>query len=256
MRTNLRRTICMGAVVAMTITAMGVAVAQPEPDTALEHGYDQANQLLVFSVSTLDADAEDAVDCTLPTGELTVEYDAEGAISSIKQDDTEVEFSTGAGDVVTFSDGACTFAALDVTGPNGQVNHGSVVSAFARALSGGKGCLMRLIAHTAYGKDTQQVLVSEVVAPSDLVEPDSETTTGTVEFTRDLTRCNRPGGESPGQAKKAERLAEGSSAVPPGQAKKSDQPGDSPGVGNGGSDRDHSTRGKSADAPGRLKKSA
>ncbi len=47
--------------------------------------------------------------------------------------------------------------AVSIAGPNGQVNHGSIVSAMAHYFSPGKGKLMRQVAKWDFGKGDDQV---------------------------------------------------------------------------------------------------
>ena len=55
---------------------------------------------------------------------------------------------------------------VDITGPNGQINHGQVVSNFVRALKlqlneagrkAGIGCLVRMVAQSDHGQGEEQV---------------------------------------------------------------------------------------------------
>ncbi len=48
---------------------------------------------------------------------------------------------------------------VSIAGPNGQVNHGSVVSAMAHYLGPGKGKIMRHVAKSNFGKGDQMVKV-------------------------------------------------------------------------------------------------
>jgi hypothetical protein len=49
--------------------------------------------------------------------------------------------------------------ALSVTGPQGQVNHGTIMSAFVKSLpeGRGRGCVVRMLAHSSLGKGDQKV---------------------------------------------------------------------------------------------------
>jgi len=59
--------------------------------------------------------------------------------------------------------------ALSVTGPQGQVNHGTIMSAFVNSLpeGRGRGCVVRLLAHSSLGKGDQKVTATATtIAPT------------------------------------------------------------------------------------------
>ena len=129
---------------ALVLGISGIAVARvtDEPDTWLTYGYDADNHVLVFGTS-------DGEDCALD-GAVTAGYGMFEAGMTMVQ-------SLMQGGMNLF-DGACPLVAWLVTGPQGQVNHGMVVRTFSHALEGGhKGCLMRWIAGSQFGKGGEQV---------------------------------------------------------------------------------------------------
>lgn len=158
------------------LAASGLAFAatddadDSEPSGAFfTYGYDPANHLLVTGIHPVGS-----VDCTID-GSYEVGYGAsEGGtipVATVSGDEGPVVFPVEADeeddDVAGLSyddDGnPCTLEAILVSGPNGQVNHGTVVSAFSRALDlAGKGCVMRWIAKSGFGKGDQQIRTPDV----------------------------------------------------------------------------------------------
>lgn len=165
------------------VLVSSVALAAPSADTLLVAGYDSDQMAVLYGVSDIDADdAESAtLDCTL-TGDFIYELDAEA-----EEDATEVavtglwtkdkDAADGKGDPAEFfyeddedqaaeavpygtettddEDGAEDCALTSVTiepNGNGEVNHGTVVSTFAKLLQGGNGCLIRHFAQSDFGK--------------------------------------------------------------------------------------------------------
>jgi hypothetical protein len=159
------------------------AVASPSADsgnTLIEHGYDAEKMEVLFTV--LDAEeAEEAGDyeCALPEadpatdGDGTTPTDEELSnavpVSSdgVVDDDGEAEKDDTDEGAKQDADGAddssfeCVLTAVDATGPNGQVNHGQVVSSVVHALKDmgyrGIGCIVRVFAKSDYGKGDHQV---------------------------------------------------------------------------------------------------
>ncbi len=189
-----KTTLLAGAIVFSLGTA---AFAAPAVNTLLNEGYDDENQVLVIGVSDIDQeDAEIAsLDCALDgTYQYVLAEDDEttDTTESVVEDEdggkkgvsiTEVAELTEDGETVTFVDEddettdepveygtedavECSLSAIDVTGPNGQVNHGTITSSFVAALREmgikGAGCLVRTIAGSDYGKGDQQVTVGDV----------------------------------------------------------------------------------------------
>lgn len=201
----------------------GIALAAPAIDTLLTEGYDSENTTLVFGVSPVDAEGtpseEATLDCSLEgtfdyvlaepeevteSTEPVVEEDDESGKPEVEV--VEVTELTEGGESVTFgsesgdadpveygSDEAaeCFLSAIDVTGPNGQVNHGTIVSSFVHALKAsgmkGIGCLVKTIAGSDYGKGDQQV---QAGAEEEVVEPPAEETTASMELSSTGTACD------------------------------------------------------------------
>lgn len=192
-------------IVALGLLAMsGIALAQPdpgdiqpqthqEPDTVFHFGYDPDSQVLVYGIF----DLEDAEACALPG-----------------------EDSNGGEE--------CELSEVQVTGPNGQINHGMFMKAFNSVFQGtGRGCLVRHLAKSTLGMDDQQVNVPDV-------DPDLEPeVTGSVEFSTAVTKCQHGKGSGNGNGN-------GNGDGPPAHAASE------------GKGRPESP-GKSGDAPGRNK---
>lgn len=171
-----------GILAVLSIAMSGVALAATT-DTLLVEGYDPDNRMLVFGVSEID---ETGFDCTVEGSGFTYTVDSFGSITGLTGTGGAVSFKKGTADYLYGqTEGACDLTAVDVTGPNGQVNHGQVVSSFVRALKeqlrdagvrGGIGCLVHVIAHSDYGKGDQQrgpTAVDETVVVSGLVDLNS-----------------------------------------------------------------------------------
>lgn len=160
----------------LVLAVPGAAAELDSADRALIHGYDPGAMQLLWA-AVLDTEADDA--CELGEGTEDGEF---------------VYEVSEAGDVtVDGVEGDCSFNVTDVTGPQGQVNHGSVVSNFVQALKesgyeGGVGCFVRIIAQSDYGQGDQQVTVSEAADPDEV--PDEGATSA--ELTVTETTCGKP----------------------------------------------------------------
>lgn len=196
------RLIAAGAVFAV-LAGSGLAWAAVDDagssqpgDTFFTFGYDVENHLLVTGIHSLQA--VEPVDCTVAAGTYDVGYgtgdDGTVSVDSVEGGNGPVVFSSGGdiedGDVTDIAYGEdgnpCTLAAIVVAGPNGQVNHGQVVSAFSQALDiAGKGCVMRWIAQSGFGKGDEQVRTQDVdpaFAPMD---------TGTIDLVTVMAACDK-----------------------------------------------------------------
>lgn len=176
--------------------------AEQIADTLFNFGYDIIRRLLVWNLSALDG----LYDCTLENGELTATYgetseegvipvdnleDEDGVVSF--PDRPEEELADGlepAGTPVEYSgaDGECGLSGGEVTGPEGQVNHGMFLKLFNSLYEGtGRGCVVRHIAQSDLGKGDQQVEAGE--------DPDFESVqagdTGVIDFTSIETDCEK-----------------------------------------------------------------
>lgn len=217
-------TMLLSAAALLALAVPGLAESAPaetlDPaDRALIHSYDPAAMQLLWA-TVLDTEAEDA--CTVTPGE-DYEYriDEEG---NVEVDGTE---------------GDCSFNATEVTGPNGQVNHGSVVSSFVKALKesgyeGNRGCLIRIIAGSDYGKGDQQVKANteEDGADEDGAEvEDPGAIESSAQFEITETTCKKGKPDDAGKPDRPEK-AKGK----PEWAGQPDHP-DHPGKGNGPKDK-------------------
>jgi hypothetical protein len=128
-------------------------------DTLFSFGYDLINRMFVFNLSALDG----SLDCPLVEGTPGVES----------------------------SDTECGTSGLEVSGPNGQVNHGMFMKLFNSLWQGqGRGCVIRHLAQSDLGKDDQQVKPGDT-SDADLTAP------GVVDLTTVETRCLNPDKSSP-----------------------------------------------------------
>lgn len=174
-------------------------VADDSGETVFSYGYDAANHILVTGVSS----AGSVYDCTL-RGSFEVGFESEPdgmmtRIASLVGPDGPVEFAprdpadldaglTAATGPIAYDapENPCTLSAVSVAGPNGQVNHGQVVSAFSHAIDiAGKGCVMRYIAQSGFGKGEGQVRTSDVDDSFVIAE------TGTIELETVLANCTK-----------------------------------------------------------------
>ncbi len=195
-------------VAALTVAGAGVAwgtagIGGPrEPDTVLVEGFDVDTFTLLYGMSS---PVEDPYDCRLEGDHLY--RSSEGSVSSLTTDEgVLVEFPASGNDpavtepVPYTPDGPCGLSTVDVTGPNGQVNHGQVVSSFVHALREagirGKGCLVRSIAGSDYGKGDQQIQTGDEISSD--VDGDRPITLATHEA-RCGTGADRP--TPPGQTR-------------------------------------------------------
>ena len=185
------RTGLVGLLAGLSIAMGGVALAATA-DTLLVEGYDPENRLLVFGISEID---DTGVDCTVEGAAFTYTTDSFGSITSLLRGGAAVSFKEGATDhAYGETGGVCDLTAVDVTGPNGQVNHGQVVSSFVHAVKeqlreagvrGGIGCLVHAIAHSDHGKGDQSrgpTLVDDTVVLS-----------GEVDLSSHEVACNHKG---------------------------------------------------------------
>lgn len=158
-------------------------------DRTLLHSYDpSAMQLYWSAFTTPEADSEEPACEIAEEGSYTIEEGEEGelVVTPVAEEGAEEAEAVE----------NCDLNATDVTGPNGQVNHGSVVSNFVKALreagyEGGMGCYVRLIAQSEYGKGDQQVKVSDI-DDNEEDEEGSEEEPSELSFTVSETTCGGP----------------------------------------------------------------
>lgn len=175
-----RRIVVLGVLLAMAIVPTAALASDHleddvdtesedrHPDVIVGFDYDELAHLLVFALNA--AEAEDPVDCTAP--EDVVLERAEDPETG----DLEVTVVEGDWEV---PDG-CAF--VDVEGPNGQVNHGQVVSSFVHALKALDlshldvpfGQLVRQIAGSDLGQGDQKVRVGDVDEDDDEADDDED----------------------------------------------------------------------------------
>ena len=177
-----KRTLVLAAVVSSALALPALALPPP-PNTALTHGFDEDSNVLVFGTSGVD---DEGNGCDLEAGSYDYEINEDGNPALVEPeaatDETTDDESDGQED-------PCALHVVDVTGPNGQINHGQVVSSFVHALRDlgirERGCIVRTIAQSEYGKGDQQIRTPDVA------EADTDTLQGgTVDLESVLTACN------------------------------------------------------------------
>lgn len=191
----------------IAVTALFVAVAAAPAlaapaDTSFIHGYDENIRALIFGVEALDEAESACGNLVSPGGETDLALSGDIATVTPSADETAPP-----------GEDLCELQVVDVTGPNGQINHGTIVSSFVKALKGmelpfnGKGCLVRYIAQSEYGKGDQKVKAGDQsVAGSS--EPSAMTS---LELAVDEADCvhgkaDKAGEDGPGNSKvKAEK---------------------------------------------------
>jgi hypothetical protein len=169
-------------------------------DTLFNFGYDLIHRIFLWNLTALDG----VYDCTLENGPLTATYgetsdegvvpvenleDEGGVVSFPNRPEDEVADDLEAADAPIEYSGAageCGLSGGDVSGPNGQVNHGMFMKLFNSLYEGkGRGCVVRHLAQSDLGKGDQQVKTGE--------DPDFEAVvagdTGTIDFTTAETAC-------------------------------------------------------------------
>ena len=230
----------------MTLSAL--ALAQPnqvgavtqhthqEPDTIFHFGYDEEGQVLVFGIS----DIEDAEDCTLE-GEVVLTYG--------ESSDGLIAVTNGGED--------CELSGVEVTGPQGQVNHGMFMKAFNSVFEGtGRGCLIRHLAQSRLGMDEQQVRVPDADPDFETVQPDD---IALVEFSSVLTKCQHGRGNGNGNGNgngPPDHAAADNRGRPESPGKSAEAPGrsgEAGAAGAGGEQGKPESPGRSETAPGRNK---
>ena len=153
----------MTLLVIALLAVSGLAAAAPAPQhpadadaegdeslTPLEFEYFEDDHLLVYWLAGEEpVEGEEPVDCTEGFGDEAVADDAVAEDVVVEDDESEADVPEGC-------------YVVDVAGPNGQVNHGSVMSAFVHSLKelefdGPRGLAVRELAHSDLGKGDQQV---------------------------------------------------------------------------------------------------
>jgi len=163
------------------LLSSGIAGASVLEDTAVNYGYDETNRLLVLNTSPYDVLDPEAA-CQLDE-DLEDDAGTEHNVFYPSFDPIEVE------DLEDIDGTTCEMQAAEVTGPNGQVNHGMVMKAFKDLYDGPRrGCVNRHLAQSDLGKDDQQILGSDLEADPEF-EP--STSPSMVEFFTALADCKK-----------------------------------------------------------------
>lgn len=249
-----RRLTIMLAVVGMLASAGIAAAAEEDPedrdDTVFNYGYDEENHVLLWGAHPTDG----LYDCTIDVdGLLTASYGLTGEglviVETLHDDqDAVVVFQpTPEGELSEEFEGQAATDPVDypgpndecivgggvVDGPNGQVNHGMIMKLFNSVYEGpGRGCLVRHLAKSDFGKGDQQINVPDVDSEEDVDL--SEVDDAEVAFQTALTDCEHGNankedkltGQEKAAAKKAEKANNGNrgnSANAPGKNKDNDE---------------------------------
>jgi len=173
LRPGARKGITLLAIVAL-LAVSGLASASSDTDedgddTTFSFAYDEDSQVFLWNIT-----ADDGDDCTLE-GSVNVAYGDLGPDGEIT--------------IISPSDTQCEISGAEVSGPNGQVNHGMFLKLFNSLYEGtGRGCLVRYLAQSDLGKGDQQINVSDV---DDQFESASTDDTSTVEFSTFSADCER-----------------------------------------------------------------
>ena len=200
----------------------GMALAQSHEgeesdDTIFNFGYDEGFHLLIWNTSPTDG----SNDCRLQNGDVKARYGptedglivVDGLTESVEgpEEGPEVSFPGRVdGEVINeellYSESEeCSLGAVDVTGPNGQVNHGMFMKAWNSAWDGvGRGCLNRHLAGSDLGKEDGQQIKANV--DSDFV-PVEEGETGVIDFLTFTADCEHGNGNGNGHGNGAEAAA-------------------------------------------------
>jgi hypothetical protein len=189
---NKRLAASIGVVGALLTSSIALA-ASSEPNSLLTEGYDADNHKLVWGVADHpEAEGTTAtLDCQIQ-GTFTYTVDDAGQVVTLVGEDglpAAYQPVDETADPVPYDPTGeeCVLTVTDVEGPNGQVNHGTIVSSFVHALKEagirGVGCYVRFIAGSSYGKGEQQVQAGEVIPPTEPV------TEGEVTLATHETKC-------------------------------------------------------------------
>lgn len=152
----------ISVLVASLFVTSGIAAASEHEDTTFNYGYDSDNRLLLINTIAWgeDVEATDAP-CQLDT-DLSDEAGTEHEATYTAGDPIEVDpLESGEGAEAE----TCELQAAEVSGPNGQVNHGMIMKAFKTIFDGAhRGCVNRYLAQSDFGKGDQQVQAGEEAA--------------------------------------------------------------------------------------------
>lgn len=173
-----RRSLFLTVMVAALLAVSGLAVAAPdvahpadadfvadESPAVVEYEYVEDDGLLVYWLPGEEDPDGEPVDCA----EALVDADPDEDAAPVEGEVAELpELPDGCYEV-------------DITGPNGQINHGTIMSAFVRSLKGiefdgPRGQAVRVLAHSDLGKGDQQVKTGDddIGDPSDDDESDED----------------------------------------------------------------------------------
>ncbi len=208
-----RKGIVLVALIGLLATS-GLAYAaptegDPPEDTTFSYAYDADGHILLWSISSLDGDVSSL------EGDGVCNLDGEASLS--------VTYAAVDGVITVENDGDCALSGADVSGPQGQINHGMFMKLFNSLYDEGygRGCLNRYLAQSGLGSE-EQIKVSDVESESESV---SVVEGAEVEFTTSLADC-----EHGSQANGAEAASEhGGQPESPGRPESPGQSNAAPG---------------------------
>lgn len=196
-------------VVALTLIAAfafsGIALAATEGDTVLNYGYDENSHFFMWNVTSLDWEPDEQLLENLLEGDPDLDdigllLAACGLEASEGEDEIVYDYTVDDEDNITLSvDGeevdltSCgELHGGDITGPNGQVNHGMFMKFFNEHYEGEhRGCIVSQIARSGLGKGDQQVKAGDSEPEEGVSEEVTEEEDPTITFTTIVTDCER-----------------------------------------------------------------
>ncbi len=241
----LKRSKTFAAIVAASLSLGLTALAMPALDTVITQGYDEEAKALILGAPAPESDNLDE-DCLF---EGTITYDTTPTTAAASDTDSDevkeaavtpvtVLTATPDPDGKTPEDFAgfgpedpCGAYSVDVTGPNGQINHGTFQSAWVHALKAlgfkGNGCLVSSFSKLGYG-DAEKLTTAEAQeAAQALADAPATTESASGDIQMSLLECDKGKDKAPGlSSSDGEKPAKG-------PAWKTDENVDRPGKGNG-----------------------
>jgi hypothetical protein len=210
----LKRSKTFAAIVAASLSLGLTALAMPALDTVLTQGYDDDASALIVGAPDAESESLDT-DCLF---EGTITYETTSTTAAADTDSEEKEAAvtpvtvlsaTAIPDGKTTEDFAgfgpedpCGAYSVDVTGPNGQINHGTFQSAWVHALKAlglnGKGCLVSSFSKLGYG-DAEKLTTAEAQeAAQALADATATTESASGDIQMSPLECDKGKDKAPG----------------------------------------------------------
>lgn len=206
-----RFVVSLAVIAAFALSGMALAASEGD-DTVVNYGYDQESHFFIWNVTSLDYEPDTgALQETMDGYEqtqLTALLDECGLAAPQGSDEIVYTYEVGDDGTITILregtlvEGECgEFNGGDVTGPEGQVNHGMFLKFFNEHYEGeNRGCIVSQIARSGLGMDYQQVKAGGPDTDLDESEASEGDESPEITFTTVTTECQRGKGET----KKAE----------------------------------------------------